>query len=100
MSKTSEIGDLQGVVAIRASAGGVEVLSDLAAGLSPDMPFADLMVLHAPAGAPSIPARIIARSGPLRTSAAAVRSPQEKVRLARDMRVLSERLSATTAVQG
>ncbi|WP_342228631.1 chemotaxis protein CheB [Mycobacterium avium subsp. hominissuis] len=63
-------GDLQGVVAIGASAGGVEALSNLAAGLSPDVPFAYLMVLHVPAGAPSILARIIDRSGPLPASAA------------------------------
>jgi two-component system, chemotaxis family, protein-glutamate methylesterase/glutaminase len=58
-------GDLRGVVAIGASAGGVEALSRLAAGLSADVPFAYLMVLHIPAGAPSILARIIDRSGPL-----------------------------------
>lgn len=60
-----ENGDLRGVVAIGASAGGVEALSSLAAGLSPDVPYAYLMVLHVPAGAPSILARIIDRSGPL-----------------------------------
>lgn len=62
--------DLRGAVAIGASAGGVEALSNLAAGLSPDVPFAYLMVLHVPAGAPSILARIIDRSGPLPASAA------------------------------
>lgn len=56
---------LNGVVAIGASAGGVEALSNLAAGLSPDVPFAYLMALHVPADAPSILARIIDRSGPL-----------------------------------
>lgn len=63
--QTAEVGDLRGVVAIGASAGGVEALSKLAAGLSPDLPYAYLMVLHVPAGAPSILARIIDRSGPL-----------------------------------
>jgi len=58
-------GDLRGVVAIGASAGGVQALSTLAAGLSRDLPYAYLMVLHVPAGAPSILARIIDRSGPL-----------------------------------
>ena len=62
---TNASGDLCGVVAIGASAGGVEALSNLAAGLSPDVPFAYLMVLHIPPGAPSILARIINRSGPL-----------------------------------
>lgn len=70
VSQTAEVGDLQGVVAIGASAGGVEALSNLAAGLSPDVPFAYLMVLHMPASAPSILARIIDRSGPLPASAA------------------------------
>lgn len=56
---------LGGVVAIGASAGGVEALSNLAAGLSADLPYAYLMVLHIPAGAPSILARIVDRSGPL-----------------------------------
>ncbi len=66
---TGETGDandgLRGVVAIGASAGGVEALSRLAAGLSADVPFAYLVVLHVPAGAPSILARILDRSGPL-----------------------------------
>ncbi|OBH41821.1 chemotaxis protein CheB [Mycobacterium mantenii] len=68
--QTAEVGDLRGVVAIGASAGGVEALSKLAAGLSPDLPYAYLMVLHVPAGAPSILARIINRSGPLPAVAA------------------------------
>ena len=58
-------GDLRGVVAIGASAGGVEALSNLAAGLSTDLPYAYLMALHIPPGAPSILARIVDRSGPL-----------------------------------
>lgn len=58
-------GELRGVVAIGASAGGVEALSNLAGGLSADLPYAYLMVLHMPAGAPSILARIVNRSGPL-----------------------------------
>lgn len=57
--------DLRGVVAIGASAGGVEALSNLAAGLSTDLPYTYLMALHIPAGAPSILARIVDRSGPL-----------------------------------
>lgn len=68
--ETAEVGALQGVVAIGASAGGVEALSKLAGGLSPDVPYAYLMVLHVPAGAPSILARIIDRSGPLPALAA------------------------------
>ena len=61
---------LCGVVAIGASAGGVEALSRLVAGLSADVPYAYLIVLHVPAGAPSILARIINRSGPLPAVAA------------------------------
>ncbi len=63
-------GELLGVVAIGASAGGVEALSRMAAGLSPDVPYAYLVVLHLPAGAPSVLARIIDRSGPLPAVAA------------------------------
>lgn len=64
-------------MAIGASAGGVEALSTLAAGLTPDVPFAYLMVLHVPAGAPSILARIIDRSGPLPAVAAEDGAPLE-----------------------
>ncbi|ORV92374.1 protein-glutamate methylesterase [Mycobacterium interjectum] len=62
---TNGNGDLRGVVAIGASAGGVEALSTMAAGLSPDVPYAYLVVLHVPADAPSVLARIIDRRGPL-----------------------------------
>ncbi|OBG67214.1 MULTISPECIES: chemotaxis protein CheB [unclassified Mycobacterium] len=62
---TDESGGLRGVVAIGASAGGVEALSKLAAGLSADVPYAYLVTLHIPAGAPSVLARIVDRSGPL-----------------------------------
>ncbi|WP_156763989.1 chemotaxis protein CheB [Mycobacterium sp. 852002-50816_SCH5313054-b] len=62
---TNENDGLRGVVAIGASAGGVEALSRLASGLSADVPYAYLIVLHVPAGAPSILARIVDRSGPL-----------------------------------
>jgi len=53
------------VVAVGASAGGVEALTQLAAGMPPDLPYAVLMVLHMPVGAPSVLARIMDRSGPL-----------------------------------
>ncbi|MEB4210171.1 chemotaxis protein CheB [Mycobacterium sp. 94-17] len=65
------------MVAIGASAGGVEALSNLAGGLSSDVPFAYLMVLHMPAGAPSILARIVDRSGPLPAVAARSGLPLE-----------------------
>ncbi|OBG32708.1 chemotaxis protein CheB [Mycobacterium sp. E3198] len=73
---TNENG-LRGVVAIGASAGGVEALSRLAASLSPDLPYAYLMVLHVPAGAPSVLARIIDRCGPLPARAAQDGAPLE-----------------------
>lgn len=57
--------ELRGVVAIGAPAGGVEALSNLAAGLSPEFPYAYLVARHLPPGAPSILARITDRKGPL-----------------------------------
>lgn len=54
-----------GVVAIGASAGGVEALTKLSANLSRDLSYAILVVLHMPANAPSVLARILDRAGPL-----------------------------------
>ncbi|PQM46681.1 Chemotaxis response regulator protein-glutamate methylesterase [Mycobacterium talmoniae] len=59
------------VIAVGASAGGVEALTTFAAGLAPDLPYAILVVLHMPADAPSVLARILDRSGPLRAVTAA-----------------------------
>jgi two-component system, chemotaxis family, protein-glutamate methylesterase/glutaminase len=56
---------VRGVVAVGASAGGVEALSDFAAGLPADLPYAVLIALHIPPNAPSVLASIIDRSGPL-----------------------------------
>jgi two-component system chemotaxis response regulator CheB len=55
----------RGVIAIGASAGGVEALKQLASGLPSDLPYAVLVALHMAAGSPSVLARIISRSGPL-----------------------------------
>jgi two-component system chemotaxis response regulator CheB len=54
-----------GVVAIGASAGGVEALKELAANLPPDLPFAVMVTLHMRPAGPSLLAAIIDRSGPL-----------------------------------
>lgn len=58
------------VVAVGASAGGVEALTQFAAGLSPDLPYAILIALHMPPEAPSVLAKIIDRSGCLPASTA------------------------------
>jgi two-component system, chemotaxis family, protein-glutamate methylesterase/glutaminase len=58
------------VVAVGASAGGVEALRALVAGLPDDYPGAVLVVLHVPRDAPSALPRILDRSGPLPAHAA------------------------------
>ncbi|KZS62831.1 chemotaxis protein CheB [Mycobacterium ostraviense] len=62
--------NLRGVVVVGASAGGVEALRSLAAGLSPDLPYSYLVTLHLPPDAPSVLAQIIDRSGPVPAAAA------------------------------
>jgi two-component system chemotaxis response regulator CheB len=53
------------VIAVGASAGGVESLRALVAGLPPDHPASVLVVLHVPRDAPSALPSILNRSGPL-----------------------------------
>jgi two-component system chemotaxis response regulator CheB len=65
------------VVAVGASAGGVEALANLAAGLPPDLPYTVLVVLHMPSGAPSVLARILDRNGPLPATHAVDGEPLE-----------------------
>lgn len=53
------------IIVVGASAGGVEALSRLAAGLPPDLPAAVFVVLHVPPYATSVMPRILSRAGPL-----------------------------------
>ena len=59
-----------GVVAVGASAGGIEALTELAAGMPTDLPFAVLVVIHMSRHTPSLLAQIIDRNGPLPAVAA------------------------------
>lgn len=58
------------VIAVGASAGGVEALKCFASGLPPQLSAAILVVLHMPTNAPSMLAAILARVTPLHTAKA------------------------------
>lgn len=71
----TKLGSPLNVVGVGASAGGVEALKSLVAGLPLGLPCAVLVVLHMPSGAPSVLGRILDRAGrlPAQTATAGAR---------------------------
>ncbi|OFJ53253.1 chemotaxis protein CheB [Mycolicibacterium grossiae] len=61
---------LRGVVAVGASAGGVEALKDFVAGLPEGFGYAVLVALHTAPGSPGVLGRILDRCGPLSAATA------------------------------
>jgi two-component system chemotaxis response regulator CheB len=78
---TTDNGAPRGVVAVGASAGGVEALREFATGLPANLPYAILVALHMPANAPSVLPQIIDRSGPLTAVPASNDAPLEAGRI-------------------
>src|SRR5688572_4524961 len=54
------------IVVVGGSAGGIDALKQLVAGLPADLPAAVFVVVHLPAHGPSVLPRILSRAGPLR----------------------------------
>ncbi len=69
------------IIVVGASAGGVEPLRDLAAGLPPDLAAAVFVVLHIAPDQPSALAQVLERSGPLRAAEAQNGEPIEPGRI-------------------
>src|SRR5688572_30825396 len=66
------------IVVIGASAGGVEALREVVAGLPPQLPAAVCVVTHLPPARESQLARVLARAGPLRVVEVRAETPIEK----------------------
>ena len=69
------------IIVVGASAGGVEPLRAMAAGLNPEMRAAVFVVLHISADQPSALAQVLHRSGPLPARAAEDGDPIEPGRI-------------------
>lgn len=66
------------IIVIGASAGGVEVLTEIAKGLSGDLQAALFVVLHLPPGVKSALPEILSRNGPLPAMEALPGTPFER----------------------
>lgn len=65
---TPRVGHGHDIIAIGASAGGVQALQELVAGLPPDLPAAVFVALHTAPGHPSHLPQLLARCGALRAA--------------------------------
>ena len=74
-------GTRRDIVVIGGSAGAIDVLRQIAAGLPGDLPAAVFVTVHIPATAPSHLAEILGRSGPLPAASARTGDPVEPGRI-------------------